>query len=327
MAKNVYTQEMMDLVTDMYEDHTYREISKALKEILNVTVSHVTLRKVYQRYLRGDLVVHTKEEAKKIEEGPKILLLDIETAPIEGYVWGMWDNNLGLNQIKQDWTIMAWAAKWLGDPPSKIMYEDVSKNKNMRDDKAIVKKLRDLLDASEIIIGQNSRRFDIKKIQARIAMHKIDPPSPFRQIDTLNIAKRHFAFTSNKLAYLTDKLNIKFKKLDHAKFHGFSLWQQCLNGNKKAWKEMKEYNLYDVLSLEELYNYLVRWDTSINFSVYHEDNTCSCGSKQFVKKGFHFTNAGKYQRYACKVCGKYTRGKENLLSKEKRKSLTSNVTR
>ncbi len=31
----------------------------------------------------------------------KILVLDIETAPIVAHVWGLFDQNIGLNQIKR----------------------------------------------------------------------------------------------------------------------------------------------------------------------------------------------------------------------------------
>ena len=34
---------------------------------------------------------------------PKVLIYDIETAPIMSYVWRLWDQNVGLNQIEQDW--------------------------------------------------------------------------------------------------------------------------------------------------------------------------------------------------------------------------------
>jgi hypothetical protein len=30
--------------------------------------------------------------------GPKVLIYDIETAPIVAHVWGLWENNVGLNQ-------------------------------------------------------------------------------------------------------------------------------------------------------------------------------------------------------------------------------------
>ncbi len=129
--------------------------------------------------------------------------------------------------------------------------------------------------------------------------------------------------TSNKLEYLTDKLCTKYKKTKSKKFSGFDLWKACLSGNQAAWKEMEKYNKFDVLSLEELYNKLIPWDNSINFNVYHEalNNVCKCGSTEFRNKGYRYTNVGKYARYRCKQCGAETQSRENLLTKEKRKSL------
>jgi hypothetical protein len=35
-------------------------------------------------------------------DGPKIATLDIETCPLESYTWGLWKQNVGLNQIKTE---------------------------------------------------------------------------------------------------------------------------------------------------------------------------------------------------------------------------------
>jgi hypothetical protein len=104
---------------------------------------------------------------------------------------------------------------------------------------------------------------------------------------------------------------------------GFSLWVRCLKGELSAWKEMEKYNKYDVLSLEELYNTLVVWDNSINFNVYNDkvQNICKCGSKEFINKGHHYTETGKFARFKCKKCGAPTRSKVNLFTKEKKQSL------
>ena len=44
---------------------------------------------------------------------PRILLMDIETAPLEVYSWGIRKQHLGHFQIKEEWFILSWAAKWL----------------------------------------------------------------------------------------------------------------------------------------------------------------------------------------------------------------------
>jgi RNase_H superfamily len=262
--------------------------------------------------------------AVSVLTGPKVLVYDIETAPILGYVWSLWDQNVSLNQIHSDWYVLGWSAKWLHDPADKIMYMDQRNAKNIEDDSAILAKIWDLLDEADIVITQNGKHFDQRKLNARFLMNGFQPPSSYKHIDTKIIASRHFGFTSNKLEYMTDKLNTQYKKLKHTKFPGFEMWKECLAGNLEAWKEMEVYNKHDVLALEELYNRLIPWDNSINFNVYHDEEThvCKCGSESFIKNGFYYTSAGKYQKHKCKDCGCEMRDKVNLFTKEKRASLT-----
>jgi len=249
--------------------------------------------------------------------GPKVLIFDVETAPILAYVWKLWDNDVALNQIHSDWHILSWSAKWLGS--SEVMYADQRKARNIEDDKVLLKGIWKLLNEADVVITQNGKKFDVKKLNARFILNGFQPPSSFKHIDTLVIAKKHFAFTSNKLAYMTDKLNTKYKKLDHKKFAGFELWKECLAGNIDAWKEMETYNKHDVLSLEELYYKLIPWDTSINFNLYTHSlqNTCTCGETEVIRNGYCYTPTGRYQRYRCKKCGAETKDRKNLLSKEK----------
>lgn len=262
------------------------------------------------------------KEAKKLyfntKNGPKILLFDIETTPLKVYTWGLWDQTIGLNQVLEETTVLSWSAKWLGD--HKIMYEDVCGQKDIRDDKKIVKKLRDLLNEADIVVGHNSDSFDVKVINTRIIQNGLKPPSSYKRMDTKKLAKKHFRFMSNKLEYLTDSLCTKFKKSSHAKFPGFSMWDECLKGNKEAFKEMKEYNIADVTSLEELFLNLLPWESSTVFNAYKDNDSCSCGSTDFKNNGFVYTVVGKYQRYSCKKCGAESRGTENLNGSKKRRN-------
>ena len=50
------------------------------------------------------------------------------------------------------------------------------------------------------------------------------------------------------------------------------------------------------------------------------------GHNKFSKNGFAYTNAGKYQKYTCKKCGSNIKGKDNLFTKDKRKSLKGRIT-
>jgi hypothetical protein len=180
------------------------------------------------------------------------------------------------------------------------------------------------LNEADIVVGQNSKRFDVKKINARLVLNGYPKASTFRQIDTLNIAKAQFGFTSNKLQYMTDQLCTKYKKLEHGKFAGHLLWSECMKNNPEAWAEMKLYNINDVLSLEELYDILSSWDNTLpNFDVYVDE---ILDMSVWEEDGFHYSNLGKYKRYRNKITGVQRRSRVNLLPKEKRDSLLSNIT-
>jgi hypothetical protein len=253
-------------------------------------------------------------------KGPKILLLDIETAPIIAQVWNIWDQNVGLNQIQQDWQIIAWCAKWYGK--KKLFYKDQRKNKNLND-KEVLKQIWDLMNEADIIVGQNSKKFDVKKLNARFIFNGFKPPSSYRQFDTFVEGKRLFGFTSYKLEYMSEHLDTKYKKLKHKKFPGHELWSECLKGNQQAWNEMEKYNKHDVLALEEVYKKFLPWSPSTNVNLFHDgDHTvCTCGSNKFSKNGFFYAATGRYQRYACSNCGAEIKDRYNLLNKMKRQSL------
>lgn len=269
---------------------------------------------------------NTKElVAAAKDEGPRILSIDIETSPIEGRVWGLWKQNLGLNQITKEWNILSYCAKWLGDP--NVIYSDLSKAENIADDSQLVAELYELLNQADLVVAQNGKRFDLPKIQARFVMAGYKPPRPFRVIDTMLMAKQQFGFTSNKLEWMTDKL-CTTKKRKHEKFPGMELWNQCLAGNPEAWEEMRLYNIDDVVSLEELYLILRPWyQGHPNVAVFADGKTAACpkcGSKELKRDGWTFTQSGKYELYHCSGCGGYSRGRYTKNSKEVRYAQLSN---
>jgi hypothetical protein len=310
--KTQWSQKMRDFLVENHAKMTYDDLTSTFNKKFKTKLTVNAIRKAYERYQYNIVNIRKKEE------GPKILLLDIETSPLLANVWGLWNNNVSLNQLREDWFVLSWAAKWYDS--DKIIYMDQRNKKDYSDDKAILKKMWKLLDEADIVITHNGKKFDIKRLFSRFVLNGMQPPSSFRNIDTLVIAKRHFGFTSNKLAFLTDKLCTKYKKLSHGKYPGQELWTECMKGNIDAWKEMEEYNRYDVLSLQELYEVLIPWDDSINFSMYFEDHTCSCGSTNLKKSGFYYTNASKYQRYKCTDCGSEFRDKKNLRKNDKTKT-------
>jgi hypothetical protein len=254
---------------------------------------------------------------------PKIVTFDLETAPLEALTWGIWEQNISLDQIKTEWTVIAYAFKWLGK--KEVIYSDTGGRgvKKVRDDKKLVGEIRELLDEADIVVAQNGRRFDVKKVNARLVMHGYKPYSPIRVIDTLEVAKKHFGFTSNKLEWMSSHLTDS-PKSKHKKFPGFELWLECLKDNPAAWAEMRKYNPQDVVSTEKVYMKLRPWiEQHPNLGTYSASDalTCpTCDSKDVVKNGTRVLQQGSYQRYHCNNCGAWPRAKQLLTPLKTRKA-------
>jgi hypothetical protein len=283
-----------------------------------------------ERAMRGRGKTIVPNVDTRPEHLPKVLVFDIETSPILARVWSIWQQNVGLNQIKEDWFVLSWAAKWLG--VDGVMYQDlrgiIDDGDKYHQDKPILAGIWNLLNDADIVITQNGKKFDQKKLNSRFILNGFQPPSHFKHIDTLQIAKSVFGFTSNKLEYLTDKLCTKYKKQVHRDFSGFELWKECLADNPDAWDCMEKYNKYDVLSLEELYYILAPWDRKHpNFALLTGSETpvCRCGSTEFTRNGYAYTQVSKFQKYRCKKCGAETRGRTNVLDKDVRSALHMNI--
>lgn len=236
---------------------------------------------------------------------PKCLVLDIETFGLLVSTWELKDQYLNYKQVKKDWSIAAWAGKWLGESPKKVFYEDQRNRKDKRNDKKLLKQLRDLLDKADFVMTQNGIKFDWPKIQARLMLNGIEPPSHFQHIDLYKEYKS-VGFTSHSLDYMTEKFCVKYKKLHHSDFPGNMLWDECENGNLKAWKSMQKYNIHDVLSLEEFFENTKQWLPKVTHKLSHPVTAChKCGGKSFNLNG----TRGTYIRKICKACGTWAQEK------------------
>lgn len=259
-------------------------------------------------------------------QGPRILTFDIETLPLESYTWGLFDQTVGLNQIKTDWAALSIAAKWMHE--DEVWYEDTRHKATIRDDKDLIAKLCALLDQADIVVGQNVKKFDLRKIRARALMHGLPPfREPLVQ-DTMLMARSVGSFTSNKLEYLSANLT-DTPKSTHAQFPGFELWLGVMQGNQAAWDEMREYNIQDVRATEQLYLKLRPWvRTHPNMSHYYDDEQrrCPrCGSVNLHDNGTTFRGVSEYHAYTCSDCGGHSRSRFTLNSRNKRKALLTTI--
>lgn len=244
----------------------------------------------------------------------KILTLDIETSPHQGAFWGIWQQNIGLNMLKEPTRVLSWAAKWYGSD------EVLFANEYSHGRKDMILEVYDLINEADAVVGYNSKNFDMKHLNREFIQLGLVPPSPYKDVDLLAVVRKHFKFPSNKLDYVAGVLLGRFK-IKHA---GIQLWFDCLDGKRKAWDEMMNYNIEDVLITEALYTHLRGWITNHpNHGLYVEDQdnlVCrNCGGTHVVSKGPEYTstNVFSYQRYKCKDCGANLRGRTALKGKRK----------
>lgn len=264
--------------------------------------------------------------SKPAEDGngrmPRILVIDIETAPIEAFVWKIFDENVGVDQIKTDTSILSFAAKWIGK--DEVIYRDTGGRgvDKVRDDSVLMQPLWDLLHEADIVVAQNGQAFDVKRINARLLFHGFKPYSPIKVADTKWMAKRMFAFTSNKLEWMSHQYG-GIQKSKHHKYPGFELWLEVLKDNPDAWKEMRKYNIIDTLGCEELYLKFLAWDPKHpNVGTYDPSpaRRCThCGSQHVREDGYTVLQATIYKRYVCDTCGGWSRGKVMQTDSQTRK--------
>lgn len=235
---------------------------------------------------------------------PKILLFDIETSPNLGYVWGKWEQNVIENV--SDWYILSFSWKWLGEKNTHVLGLSSFKGykKDPENDKELVATLRELFDEADLIVAHNGDQFDIRKVNARMLVHGMPPPSPYKTIDTLKVARKYFKFDSNKLDELARHLKIGHK----AETGGFALWKGCMAGNKKSWKTMLEYNKQDVILLEKVYLKLRSWVTNFPMIGQSKRVCPNCEAHKLQSRGFRFTKTQKIQRLQCTNCGGWSDG-------------------
>lgn len=233
----------------------------------------------------------------------KILLLDIETAPNLAYVWGLWDQNIAINQIAANGYVLCWAAKWLGE--KEVFFDSIYKSSH----KKMLRGIWALLDKTDVVVHYNGKKFDIPTLQKEFLQHDMLPPSPYKHVDLLQVSKEAFRFPSNKLDYVSATLGIG-EKIRH---EGHELWVKCMAKERAAWETMERYNKQDVLLLEKLYEKFRPWIKKHPVhGAFDEAEVCTnCGGHNIQRRGYAVTVAMKYPRFQCNDCGTWFRSNKS----------------
>lgn len=249
----------------------------------------------------------------------KVLYLDIETSPNVADVWGLWNQNVGLTQLKQSSRIIGFAYRWRGKGKARWIGEYNRETGLLSDQDQMIQKIHKLLDEADVVVTYNGDKFDLKVLNTSFVLAGLTPPSPCLSLDLYKTISRCFKFPSKKLAYVADVL-IGDTKISNG---GHVLWRHCLDPEvdevtrRKAWALMARYCRQDVDLLEPLHDVLTPWIVgTTNFALLNESLTgCKrCGSENLKKRGYSHTSTRTYQRYQCGDCGGWSRGSKVIRS-------------
>jgi hypothetical protein len=235
----------------------------------------------------------------------KILLWDIETAPTEAYIWKLWKENIGVNQIINPGRVLCWSAMWYGEDE---VYADACWH---NDEKGMLENLHELLCQADATVTYNGNNFDQPTVNAGFLKYGLTPPAPSKSIDLYQVAKKNFRFLSNRMDYVAKWVGLE-GKIDTG---GFQLWADVLKEVPEAQEKMLDYNIQDVVVLSNLYEKLLPWIRNHPQAGHFADDidatVCpNCGSHKLQKRGLHHTKVFTYQRYQCVECGTWSRSRQ-----------------
>lgn len=227
----------------------------------------------------------------------KILLYDIEVSRdiVEGY-GNKWEFKVVKTIRHQE--LMSFAYKWRGE--KKIQY--VSRN-HFKTYKAFVEVLWNILNEADIAIAHNGNKFDNKMANRFFVKEGLGPVSPYKSIDTLQVARSTFKFQSNSLQDLGEYLGLGSKrKITYADIEDDFM----NNPTPKIEKLMKEYNIQDVVLLERIYDIFrpyIKNHPNLGDLLRVHGACPKCGSNKLQKRGISVSASGDKQRYQCQNCG------------------------
>jgi len=252
-------------------------------------------------------------ETKRARSGPRILLLDIETAPDVVWTWGVYQENA--IAVKEHWYILSISWAWFGERGKTEwlgLCDTKAGGRGRNGEKELLQTVWKLLDEADIVLAHNGRDFDVRKLNARMIEHRMPPPSHYKVIDTKRDLTPVARFSSNRLNWLCKQLGIGRKTEEH---HDWKMWEGCMNGEERMWRRMKTYNRHDVVLLRELYKVLSAWIVQPNANLWSNNPRCvnpACSSRKMHGNGTYVANSRIYQRYRCPQCGASARSRQSI---------------
>ncbi len=252
---------------------------------------------------------------RPLERQVKTLFFDIESSPLIGPVWRRYDTNL--IDLHEDWRMLCFSYRWAHQKRVSVVaqcdfddYDPDRKPWTHMDDRAVVEKLWELLDKCDIAVAHNGDQFDVKKVNGRFLEHGLGPPSPFKTVDTLKVARRRFKLWSNRLDDIGQQLGLGEKAPS-----SYALWDGCMRGDLRSWRKLRFYCRQDTHLLVAVYLELLPWMTNhpnVALMGGNLEGCRNCGGTDLRRDGWDYTTTRIRERYQCEDCGTWLHATRSL---------------
>lgn len=189
---------------------------------------------------------------------PRILFWDLESSLMQGYFFGMWQQNISMRRINKQTHLLA--ATW-GFNDGEVQGVRVTPEQvKTGDDLEVVVKMIDAINSADLIVTFNGKKFDQKLLNVRALFWGLPPIRPVKHIDLMEQAKRNFKFPSNSMQ------NISLYLGENGKIatSGSNLWEKCFeywnrDTCEEALEELFVYGKQDIVATRDLYKRMQGW--------------------------------------------------------------------
>jgi len=233
----------------------------------------------------------------------KRLFWDIETSPNIVFSWRIGGKiYLDHNNIIKERAVICICYRWEGSSKTYSLTWDSGNDRQMLTD------FSEVINDADEMIAHNGDSFDLRWFNARRLINELEPIPYPKTVDTLKMARKHFALNSNRLDYLGKLLFGSGKvKTD------FDLWKSVIDNDEKALNKMVRYCKRDVILLEHVWNKLRDYDVPKTHAavlasgdVRHRWMCPHCGSDHVKKSKTRITARGmKQHQMNCLECNRY----------------------
>lgn len=242
------------------------------------------------------------ESARIVRTDANVVTLDIERLP-GSFTADFWDLNAFKNRRIHADLVTSWprtiCAAWKWYDKRRVEFAAEWEDGGHE---AMTRRLWTVFDEADVVYGHNVDGFDVKKLKTDWRDLGLPPPSPFKTVDTLKIARREFGDESRTLDALCKRLGIPAKT---DKYDVETARAACA-GNKAAQRKLAAYNRGDILASEALVDRLRAWlPTHPHLGALDQDEArCNaCGSTDLERNGTYLATQIRYVAWRCRNCG------------------------